>query len=1173
MKRLFAILALALPLSAQNVQLTKTPATPAGSTANNLTPSSKVIVVPDGGSISAMGTGQIISTSGAASTLPWSGLTAVPSPTLTLTGDATGSVTFSASGGVSTALTLPNINSNVGSFAGITVNAKGQVTGASSLTIATTAPLTGGGTLGNLTLSMPAASGSTNGYLTSGDWTLFNSKDAVVTFAAPIVRTGNNVAIPAATGSVNGYLTSADWTTFNAKQTAGSYITALTGDVTAAGPGSSAATLASVATPGTTGSSTAIPVITIDAKGRTTAATTAAVIAPAGTLTGTTLAPNVVTSSLTSGAGGSFGSLAYLSAAPAGTLTGTNLAPNVVTSSLTGAAGGSFGSLAFLSAAPAGTLTGTTLAPNVVGSSLTSAAGGAFGSLAYLSAAPAGTVTGTTLASNVVTSSLTSAAGGAFGSLAYLSAAPAGTLTGTTLASNVVTSSLTSVGTIASGTWNGSVLAGQYGGTGVANTGKTITLGGNYTSGGAVTWSGAYGFTGTLTGTTAVTFPTSGPLANAAAPLRALQAKLGTIANGTAARANIVLIGDSISADLIFPTFRSWQNAYGYGGMMGGAAQFNVVRSDSSGVGSAVDYSQWIAGGYSTVPAAETITWYPYQGTVAGAGGVTLNSIDPQITRIKVYYLRYSGGGTFKLQTSSNGGGSYTDVGGYTSIDTNNSTNDLVCLTATVSAANYRMRIVGVSGTCRIVNVGYETTSGVVFNLAASAGGTTFHDYASTPSAVWASFLTDAAPDLIIVMGKDDADSLLVSALATITTRITASAPNATVIFVGPYESQTDDGVAAAAIFRAAADSAGQPYWYAGQYVGSWVTANAIGMFTDGVHLNDAGRYVLAENFDRDFGLLTAIRANNIGDLGSATQIARMGAFPITGGTITGVVSISDATAASGGGQTFASKIGALTVAGGVAIQGAVIADGGFAIGTDIGNKKVNFVSTALTTSSTDTNPFVITTTMTDSQSGGSSTSLKAFTVVGTYTKSGSGNNTSFTQNILNIAGTFSGSGSATLIGANGSYLSVEHSGSYTIAEFAGSNVQMSIDGTGNTTSAWGYRLGFNKTNSGVVGTAYAYSAPAMSFATTNYAFHSAGAGLWLDSDTTEATSVTAAFKTLGGILSTKKLITLSTLTTAAGVTYDLGAVNTVSPTSPNRTVTMSIGGTTYYLAAKTTDD
>lgn len=38
---------------------------------------------------------------------------------------------------------------------------------------------------------------------------------------------------------------------------------------------------------------------------------------------------------------------------------------------------------------------------------------------------------------------------------------------------------LSAMGTITGGTWNGSVLAGQYGGTGVANTGFTLTLGGD----------------------------------------------------------------------------------------------------------------------------------------------------------------------------------------------------------------------------------------------------------------------------------------------------------------------------------------------------------------------------------------------------------------------------------------------------------------------------------------------------------------------------------------------------------------------------------------------------------------------------------------------------------------------------------------------------------------------
>lgn len=72
---------------------------------------------------------------------------------------------------------------------------------------------------------------------------------------------------------------------------------------------------------------------------------------------------------------------------------------------------------------------------------------------------------------------------------------------------SAVQGNITALGTIASGTWNGSVIAGQYGGTGVANTGKTITMGGN------ITTSGAFNFTATLTGDTNVVFPTSGSLA------------------------------------------------------------------------------------------------------------------------------------------------------------------------------------------------------------------------------------------------------------------------------------------------------------------------------------------------------------------------------------------------------------------------------------------------------------------------------------------------------------------------------------------------------------------------------------------------------------------------------------------------------------------------------------
>lgn len=95
---------------------------------------------------------------------------------------------------------------------------------------------------------------------------------------------------------------------------------ALTGDVTTPG-GSLATTLATVnSNVGSFGSSTAIPVVTVNGKGLVTAASTAAVVAPAGTLTGATLASGVTASSLTSV--GTLTSMTTSGAAQAGTTLG-----------------------------------------------------------------------------------------------------------------------------------------------------------------------------------------------------------------------------------------------------------------------------------------------------------------------------------------------------------------------------------------------------------------------------------------------------------------------------------------------------------------------------------------------------------------------------------------------------------------------------------------------------------------------------------------------------------------------------------------------------------------------------------------------------------------------------------------------------------------------------------
>lgn len=98
---------------------------------------------------------------------------------------------------------------------------------------------------------------------------------AALSVTAPVTYNSSTgaFAITQSTASTNGYLSSTDWNTFNNKQVAGNYITALTGEVAAAGPGSAVATLSTTGVSANSyGSASAIPTFTVDSKGRLTAA-------------------------------------------------------------------------------------------------------------------------------------------------------------------------------------------------------------------------------------------------------------------------------------------------------------------------------------------------------------------------------------------------------------------------------------------------------------------------------------------------------------------------------------------------------------------------------------------------------------------------------------------------------------------------------------------------------------------------------------------------------------------------------------------------------------------------------------------------------------------------------------------------------------------------------------
>jgi hypothetical protein len=94
-----------------------------------------------------------------------------------------------------------------------------------------TAPITYNNTTGAIGISQ--ATTSTNGYLSSTDWNTFNGKQSALTLGnfteatssiltitggtGAIIGSGLSVQVKQASGSQNGYLSSTDWTTFNTK--------------------------------------------------------------------------------------------------------------------------------------------------------------------------------------------------------------------------------------------------------------------------------------------------------------------------------------------------------------------------------------------------------------------------------------------------------------------------------------------------------------------------------------------------------------------------------------------------------------------------------------------------------------------------------------------------------------------------------------------------------------------------------------------------------------------------------------------------------------------------------------------------------------------------------------------------------------------------------------------
>lgn len=147
---------------------------------------------------------------------------------LTMTGNTTADSLFGKASALNIYGTLPIANGGTGATGSTTINGTTIGYGTTNTITATPSGSAGGslaGTFPNPTIAASGISAGTFAYPTSitfgtdGRATSAVAGSAPVnyTFNAPLSNSAGTVSIPVATGSANGYLSSTDWTTFNGK--------------------------------------------------------------------------------------------------------------------------------------------------------------------------------------------------------------------------------------------------------------------------------------------------------------------------------------------------------------------------------------------------------------------------------------------------------------------------------------------------------------------------------------------------------------------------------------------------------------------------------------------------------------------------------------------------------------------------------------------------------------------------------------------------------------------------------------------------------------------------------------------------------------------------------------------------------------------------------------------
>jgi len=284
-----------------------------------------------------------------------------------------------------------------------------------------------------------------------------------------------------------------------------------------------------------------------------------------------------------------------------------------------------------------------------------------------------------------------------------------------------------------------------------------------------------------------------------------------------------------------------------FGGTLSGVYFSGPIRSTTANATtgtvteSVVAYDVWPTGLVTTFAAGAERTY--------GAGGASV-----VCNKIKVYYVKEAGAGTFKLQVDG------VDVVGFESVSAVGGGLGIATLAPTLGA--HTVKLVGLTGSVRVIGVGFEDTtiSGYVA-INVSKGGLGLNEAlgSATARANLAAFIADVAPTVISHEMKENAawyDEGLRRELGIFTT----SAPAADIVLVATPETgdPAPTGIPEQnAILRALAAEYGVLVFDADKAFGPYSDALTAGFYSvgDKVHYNTVGQDFLAGLYARDLNL------------------------------------------------------------------------------------------------------------------------------------------------------------------------------------------------------------------------------------------------------------------------------------------------------------------------------